>query len=309
MKYQHLLLSFLVFLSCNNESTETSNSDDETPQDSIDLGVKSDDYEENMNDYDWEDVYYDTVYYEDASSQFYDEQLDKNTLYVYWKDHLIAFEDELLTNSSFEIPKGESVKLLEKTSEYQTEDNFHGQVYKIEYEGQIGYVNSAFLSQFPHPGDINSVTHYAHKNLHLLKSIKHEDRVSRDPMYAMEGENGKATAYYESGILIINDHAWEYSGEYMKIPGGLINVEEAFLIMAELWDQDNISGLLEDQFPQPGKTDFPAPNEYEYISIDVDTDKTGFATHIEFNHGEGCGNWCSVYYEDGFTVIHFGGGC
>lgn len=311
--YFHIMKKFvflwivLFAVSCNNDKSESTSEGAAEATEEAQERVLEDCPECAVEEEEWDDPYYDTVYYEKLDSRFYYPQLDNNVQFLYWIPELKVYDDWYLTNEIFTIPKGAKVKIDSKININDTINGFDGQSCKIIYEGKVGYCNDAFFFKFPPPdNEDHDLVQYCLNNLHLTKEVKHEDRKSRNE-YAEEGANRSATYHFEGGIELRTEEAWEYSGDFLFIPREY--PEEVFLFMCALWSWNDMYALTNGIFPKDGVTELPSEYEHEENTVTVDRNHQLFVHKIGYHFGEGCASWCEVKWEDNGTTLHFGGGC
>ena len=253
----------------------------------------------------WEDPYYDTIFFGEIESKYNKPQLDNNTFYAYWGPVIPLFNDIEHTESDVQLNVGDKVTLIEKTGQRMESNGFKGEIYKVSDGVNEGYCNSALLSNFPYPGNTDMLG-YCLETLHLTEPVQFTQRLHREYPDA-EGSHSEATYKFESGIVLYRSESYEAGSTHLYIPD--ISVTEALILMDVFWYGKDLSDLTDNQLPKIGQTELESEYEYEYNSIDVETDETGNPIKIEYTFEEGCSNWCIAQYDDGGAVIKIGGGC
>jgi hypothetical protein len=247
-----------------------------------------------------------TKSYRQEASNFNGDQLSPLVAYNYNLRGLTIFEKADTTSAVIHILKyGDRIKLEKPLVNNQAKDiilinGFKGRMVKVEWNGQMGFVFSGYLLNYPISDGQESWIDYLRAHFHLKAPVYEEKRTCAsspdcDSMHSLE----KYT--FEQGIGVSKEAYYESSSVSITIPKS--SVQEGLLLMQSL------SGDMRKYFDKmPTKSWRTESDDDQMVREVKETD--GEVTSISVTIGDGCSESNQVYIDDeGNLLIVSAGGC
>jgi hypothetical protein len=170
------------------------------------------------------------------------------------------------------IPYGESVNLIDTTSEALTIDGFSGHWAEVDYKGKKGFLFDGFLIRMKAPLKGETLQKYATRN---FKPMGPEVKKSSE---GITDVNRK----YEGGVLFHSSETEMSSEIELTIPG--ISMQEGFLLIRSIMGQP----FLSDSYPQISQLSRQKWEKMNLeVSVSVEKDSKGNVKEIRIVKGDG----------------------